>query len=138
MNWKKWLPMMTLALGLGCVAASLLFRAQEWKVLSGSLIGIGAGLVGMSVSKLVMGRMERKHPELAKQNEIELQDERNTMIRNRAKARAGDITQWFIMGIAWLTIVISAPLWVTLIVVGVFLVYNVIGLYLMDKYQKEM
>ena len=138
MNWKKWLPMMTLALGLGCVAVSLLFRAQEWKVLSGSLIGIGAGLVGMSVSKLVMGRMEHKHPELAKQNEIELQDERNTMIRNRAKARAGDITQWLIMGIAWLTIVISAPLWVTLVVVGVFLVYNVIGLYLMNKYQKEM
>ncbi len=138
MKRKEFLPLLTLVIGLGCAAASFLFRVEEWKVVSGTLIGIGAGLVGMSISRLVMVRMEHKHPELAKQNEIEQHDERNTMIRNRAKARAGDITQWLIMGIAWLTIFISAPLWVTLVVVGVFLVYNVIGLYLMSKYEKEM
>jgi len=39
---------------------------------------------------------------------------------------------------AYITIIISTPLWVTLVVVAVFLAYNIIAIYLMNKYQKEM
>lgn len=42
------------------------------------------------------------------------------------------------LGIAYLLILIDAPLWVTLAVVMVFLLYHVLGIYLMGKYQKEM
>ncbi|WP_334073574.1 MULTISPECIES: hypothetical protein [Paenibacillus] len=124
--------------GIFCIAASFFFKGEEVKTISGVLIGVGAGLVGMSVAQLYMKRVEFNHPELAKQTEIELKDERNTMIRHRAKAKAGDITQWLIMGIAYLSIIISAPLWVTLAIVAVFLAHTVIGLYYMNKYQKEM
>ena len=60
------------------------------------------------------------------------------MIRNKAKAKVGDITQWLIMGIAYITIVIDAPLWVTLVVVGVFLLKNALEVYFMNKFQKEL
>lgn len=60
------------------------------------------------------------------------------MIRNKAKAKVGDIIQWLIMGIAYITIVIDAPLWVTLVVVGVFLLKNVLEVYFMNKFQKEL
>jgi dolichol kinase len=127
-----------LIIGVCCVLASLFFHDNEVKAISGILIGVGAGFVGLSISNLLMKHIESKNPELEKQIQIDYNDERNTMIRDRAKAKAGDITQWLIMGIAYITILISAPLWVTLTVVLVFLAYNLICLYLMNKYQKEM
>ena len=92
----------------------------------------------MSVSNLYMKRLEKTDPEIMKQNEIEYADERNTMIRNKAKAKVGDIIQWFIMGIAYVTILIGTSLWVTLTVVGVFLLKYLLEIYLTSKYQKEM
>lgn len=127
-----------LIIGICCIGASLFFNSAEQKPISGILIGIGSSFIGLSISNLIMKHMDHKNPQLEKQVQIEYNDERNTLIRNRAKAKAGDITQWLIMGIAYITILISAPLWVTLAVVVVFLIYNVIGLYLMNKYQKEM
>ncbi|MNE66406.1 hypothetical protein D3C80_1619560 [compost metagenome] len=79
-----------------------------------------------------------KNPGLEKQAIIDYHDERNTVIRNRAKAKAADITQWLIMAIAYVTILISAPLWVTLAVVVVFLIYHFMSHYLMVQYQKSM
>lgn len=125
-------------IGIFCIGASLFFNSAEEKPIAGILIGIGSGFIGLSISNLITKHIERKNPQLEKQAQIDYNDERNTIIRNRAKAKAGDITQWFIMGIAYITILISAPLWVTLVVVVVFLIYNALGLYLMNKYQKEM
>ena len=136
---KKWsFYILMLIIGICCIGTSFFFNDATMKPVAGSLIGIGAGLIGMSLANLVMKQMERKNPTLEKQSQIDYYDERNTMIRNRAKAKAGDITQWLIMGIAYITILISAPLWVTLVVVIVFLIYHFIGLYLINKYQKEM
>lgn len=128
---------MTLLIGIILIALSYVFKG-EVKTVSGVLIGVGAGMFGMSIANLYMKHIEKKHPEDMKQNEIEFKDERNTLIRYRAKAKAGDVIQWFIMAIAYLMIIIDAPLWVTLAVVGVFLLYNVLSLYFMNKYQKEM
>ena len=108
------------------------------KSVGGVCIGIGAGLFGMSVSNLFMKHLEKTDPEIAKQNEIEYADERNTMIRNMAKAKAGDMIQWFIMGIAYITILTGTPLWVTLAVVGVFLLRYILELYFTGMYQKKM
>lgn len=127
-----------LIIGVGCIGTSFFFNDASTKPIAGSLIGIGAGFIGMSIANLIMKHMERKNPALEKQSLIDFNDERNISIRNRAKAEAGDITQWLIMGIAYITILISAPLWVTLSVVIVFLIYHFIGLYLTNKYQKEM
>ncbi len=135
---KKSFYVMTLMIGIALLGSSFLLRGEGLKTISGVLIGIGAGLFGMSIANLWMKGFEEKNPEIMKDNEIEFKDERNTMIRNRAKAKAGDIIQWFIMGIAYLLIAIDAPLWMILITVGGFVLYNFISLYYMNKYQKEM
>lgn len=127
-----------LIIGIGCLTAGFFVRSEEMKPVSGTLIGIGVGLAGLGISNLLMKHMENKRPQLKKQAQIEYLDERNTAIRNRAKAKAGDFTQWLVMGIAYITILTSAPLWVTLTVVAVFLFYNFLNVYLMSKYQKEM
>lgn len=135
---KKSFYVITLVIGIVLLFSSSLFKGEELKSISGVLIGIGAGLFGMSIANLWMKGFEEKNPDIMKENEIEFKDERNTMIRYRAKAKAGDIIQWFIMAIAYVLITIDAPLWVILITVGGFLLYNMIALYYMNKYQKEM
>ncbi len=127
-----------LIVGICFIIASLFFNHQETKPIAGTLIGLGSGFVGLSISRLLMKHIEGKNPKAAIQAKIDYDDERNTMIRYRAKAKAGDITQWLIMAIVYITILISAPTWVSLAVVAVFLSYDFIGLYLVVKYQKEM
>lgn len=126
-------------LGLAMVLASIfIFGDAEPKEVFGIMIGIGAGLFGMSVSGLAAIRYEKAHPDMARQSRIEQKDERNVMIRGKAKARLADIVQWLILAMAYVMIVIDAPLWVTLAQVAVFLAYRVLGIYYARRYQKEM
>ena len=91
--------------GIILICVSLIFFGdEESKILSGISIGIGAGLFGMSVAMLSINAIDNKKPELKKQNEIELSDERNIMIRDKAKARASDITKPFFILLLMLTI----------------------------------
>ena len=105
---------------------------------SGILLGTGAGVIGASIAKLYTINLEKKNPDMIKENEIELQDERNVLIRQRAKAKSADITQWLIMIIAYLEIFVNAPLWIILLTVGIFVVYNIIQIYYVNKFNKEM
>ena len=105
---------------------------------SGILLGTGAGVIGASIAKLYTINLEKKNPDMIKENEIELQDERNVLIRQRAKAKSADITQWLIMLIAYLEIFVNAPLWIILLTVGIFVLYNIIQIYYINKFNKEM
>lgn len=122
------------------VTALLLFRftGDELKSLGGTCIGIGSGLFATSIVSLLKKRMEEKNPEMRRQNEIDYNDERNALIRYRAKAKAADIMQWFIIGVAFITIIADAPLWVTLALTGVYALYGIIMLYYTGKYQNEI
>lgn len=131
-----------IALLVGIVLLGVAFYLRIFPEIPGSVggicIGVGGGLFGASLSNLYMKHLEKKEPKVMKQKQIEYADERNTTIRNRAKARAGDIIQWFIMGIAYVTILIGDSLWVTLTVVGVFLLKYILEIYFSSKYQHEM
>ena len=105
---------------------------------SGILLGTGAGVIGASIAKLYFISLEKKNPDMIKENEIELKDERNILILQRAKAKSADITQWLIMIIAYLEIFVNAPLWIILLTVGIFVLYNIIQIYYINKFNKEM
>ena len=105
---------------------------------SGILLGTGAGVIGASIAKLYSINLEKKNPDIIKENEIELKDERNVLIRQRAKAKSADITQWLIMIIAYLEIFVNAPLWIILLTVGIFVLYNIIQIYYINKFNNEM
>lgn len=135
---KKSFYITGIIIGICLVVIGVLLRGEEMKALSGVALGIGAGAIGSCLVNLIMKRMEEKKPNIKKQNEIEYMDERNTVIRYRAKAKSVDIIQWFIVGIAYVTILIGAPLWVTAVTIGVYLLHNILTLLLINKYQKEM
>lgn len=125
---------------LGILIATLGFfmRDEALNTLSGLCIGIGSGLFGLSIAQLYMIRYERKNPEEVKRNEIEFKDERSVMIRDKAKAKAGDITSWCILGVAWINILLDGSLWITLVCCALSAVHVGLGLYLMTKYDKEL
>lgn len=137
----------TLVLGIAMLGASQALRLDgmegflsliQLKSISGVLLGVGAGLAGMSVSNLIMCHIQQKEPAIKRQNEIDYHDERNVAIRNKSKAKSADITQWLIMGIAYLNILLGSPAWLILIIVGVFIFYHILCAFYMIKYQNEM
>ena len=105
---------------------------------SGILLGTGAGVLGANIAKLYFINLEKKNPDIIKENEIELKDERNVLILQKAKAKSADITQWLIMLVAYLVILVNAPLWITLVTIGIFVLYNIIQIYYVNKFNKEM
>ena len=135
---KKSFYVILLILGIIMISVSLIFHSDTYKNILGLSLGIGAGLFGMSIAQLYNKHAVEKNPEIAKRTEIELNDERNIAIRDRAKAKAGDITHWLTIIISFLTILIDAPLWVTLAIVIFFLLYDILGIIFVCKYQKEM
>ena len=105
---------------------------------SGILLGTGAGVLGANIAKLYFISLEKKNPDIIKENEIELKDERNVLILQKAKAKSADITQWLIMLVAYLEILVNAPLWIILVTIGIFVLYNIIQIYYVNKFNKEM
>lgn len=134
---RMWYGCLALTGGLLFVLSLLLGDAIP-KQMSGLLTGVGCGLLAGFGVQWRMQKLEEKNPDLARKSAIESKDERNVVIRNRSKAAAGDIVQWCILGAAYLTIAIGSPLWVTLTTIGIFLLYNILALCFMVKYQKEM
>jgi len=84
-------------LGLALLAAGL-YLAKTTDAATGIMralpyvmVGVGCGLFGQGMGGIIERRMLKKHPEIAKQKEIEVKDERNQEISNRAKAKAYDV-----------------------------------------------
>ncbi len=127
-----------IVMGIILATLGLFINSEAFKTVSGICIGIGSGLFGLSMAQLYMIRYEQKKPDFVKRNEIEYKDERSVMIRHKAKAMAGDILHWVIMGIAWVNLLVGGPLWMTLVCVTLFITYSFLGLYLMTKYDQEL
>ncbi|AGA68334.1 hypothetical protein Desdi_0809 [Desulfitobacterium dichloroeliminans LMG P-21439] len=126
-----------LLLGIGLTGTGFLFWADK-KNISALLIGVGISLFGTGLFYLYTKYFQQKHPEIKKQLEIETNDERNKMIQNKAKAKSADISQWFILGLAYVMVLLDYPLWLFGITVGIFVLYYVVSVFLALKYQKEM
>ena len=116
----------------------MLLDGRVSDAMGGMLCGMGSGLLALAGSTLLNLRHEAKHPEMARQHDIEQRDERNVAIRNRAKAVSGEALQWVVMAAAWLSIGLDAPLWVPLAATAVFVAKSVLELCLMVRYEREM
>ncbi len=136
---KKSFYVSCLIVGILLVVISIVFCLNALnKTVSGICIGLGSGLVGLSFSNLFMLRWYKNHPEELKKARIEATDERNELIRSKAKAKCADILQWFILGAAWVAIFAGLPIWMTMLLIGIYLLKFILDLWLMTKFNKEM
>lgn len=106
--------------------------------LSGLVMALGCGIIGGSVGRWYRIKKIEKIPNKSKQLEIEYKDERNTLIRYRAKAISGDITNWLVILVAYICIVMDYPLWLVFLILGIFLLKYILEIIFINKYNKEL
>ncbi|RDY26545.1 hypothetical protein CHL78_012895 [Romboutsia weinsteinii] len=106
--------------------------------LSTLVFALGFGLIGGALGSLYKIKRIEKIPGKSKQMEIEYKDERNELIRDKASAKAGDISNWLVLLIAYICIVMGYPIWLIFLILGVFLAKYIIWIVLMNKYNKEL
>lgn len=124
--------------GIALIMSAIILNDKVSDAVDGTLMGVGAGLTGLGVSMWRFFCRGKKDSAMWKQYEIESNDERNVIIKFRAKAAAGEVLQWMVMVAAWAAIFLDAPLWVMLAAVGIFLFKIILEVCLMARYQKEM
>ena len=140
MNEKKKKTLLILGVTAGLILqfAGITAGPDNQRIISGSCIGAGALLFSLCLGKLQRLSREKEFPWAVRQEEIEFHDERNTQIRSRAKARTSDISRWVVAALAWINFLVQGYLWMTLALMGVFVLAYILDFCYIEKYQNEM
>ena len=101
-------------------------------------IGIGCGLFGCGVSSWINARVLQSRPDLKKQLEIEQNDERNTAIAHRAKAKAYDVMLYVFSALMVSLALMGTSMAAVLLLVFAYLLVVGVFIYFLCKFQKEM
>lgn len=101
-------------------------------------IGVGCGAFGHGMGEIISKKAMKNAPDIAKQIEIEKNDERNIEIANRAKGKAYD-AMIYIFGALLVSFgLMKVPVYVVLMLVFAYLLVIGISIYYRCKYDKEM
>ena len=142
LNKKKHLIGVTLTgvilLIVGLSASIFLDKRELISRLFGLIFALGCGLIGGGIGGFCQIKRIEKIPGKFKQMEIEYNDERNTLIRYKANAKAGDISNWFVIIIAYICIIMDYSTWLVFLLLGVFLMKYILWILLINKYNKEI
>jgi len=101
-------------------------------------IGIGAGMFGGNLGVSIRKHLLKKYPEAAREVEIEANDERNTAISNRAKAKAYDLMQPVFGALIIVFALMQVDMYAVLALVVAYLFIVFFMIYYLNKYNKEM
>ncbi len=101
-------------------------------------VGIGTGIFGQNLGSVISSLALRKDPQSAKRIEIETKDERNTTIRNKAKAKAYDLMVMVFGALMLAFALMQVDVFLILAFVAAYLFVAFSNVYYLSKYQKEM
>lgn len=112
MNQKKKKTLLGIGVFLGMIFQFLgiMCGAEHMRTLSVICISLGAMLFPVCVNRLNQISREKEFPEIVRREQIEMADERNVQIRNRAKAKSSDISRWVIIGLSWVNYLVKGSL----------------------------
>ena len=102
------------------------------------LVGFGCGIFGHNVGELTSKNILKKAPQVAKQLEIEENDERNITLRNRAQAKAYAIMLPVFGALLVSFALMGVDLKITLLFAAAYLFITGTSIYYRLKYEKEM
>lgn len=123
-----------LLLGIALVIVSRLFIQERW---AGVLVGLGAGLFGMSGAQLITQRVMQRNPGLQKKMSIEQSDERNVQINNYAKAKAFEFSTFIALPFFLILIFADVALPIVLLSIAVYVVDYAVYLWFLNKKMKN-
>lgn len=101
-------------------------------------VGIGAGIFGGNLGTAIKNQLLKKDPNAARQMEIDIKDECNIAISNRAKAKAYDLMlmAYSALILAFALMQVDMYVVLTLIAVYLFVIFSMV--FYISKYHKEM
>ena len=139
MNNKRILYIVLTLVGLTLVLiGGFVLDSVAAKVVSGIVIGGGAGLAGLSISQIITDIIIAGNPEHKKQIDIEANDERNIQINLMAKAKAFDFSVYLPLPIFLLLILAGTAREIILLLVAVYVLNWSIYLWYLNKFIKKM
>ncbi|MBM7567885.1 hypothetical protein [Paenibacillus sacheonensis] len=101
-------------------------------------VGIGSGSFGHGMEGILLRYAKNHAPAAAKQLEIERNDERNTALANRAKAKAYDMISFVFGALILAFSIMGIDFTVLVLLVCAYLFMLVYNSYYRYKYHKEM
>ena len=108
------------------------------RVLPYICIGLGCGIFGHGMGNAISRKVQKNSPDIARQMEIEKNDERNVMIASRAKAKAFDLMT-FVFGALMLSFALmEVDLAAVVLLVAAYLFVVGYSIYCRFKFEKEM
>lgn len=142
MNEKYQMIVYTLLIATGIILFTVGFTIlspEEYSRISGVFIGIGIGLAVMSFSLLLTLILNSRLPEdIKKIKEIEVNDERNALIREKAGHKTC-IAMNYILCIFIIAIgLMGADLEIILMAVAVLAIQFILLIYYSNKYSKTL
>jgi hypothetical protein len=108
------------------------------KALPGVLVGVGAGVFGGCGGTYVRLSILKKHPAEAHKYEIEEKDERNVMLRDKAKSKAFSVMELIYCILMLIFTLLNVELVAILIFVAFYLFGEGVMFYYLYKYSKEL
>lgn len=105
---------------------------------NGALIGIGSGVIGASIAQLLTIKIYSKNPSKLKTKTIEVNDERNILIKQKAKSSAYKIFT-YVLSIVLMSLVFMNldSIWL-FAAVSLYIIRFIIEIFFISKYMKEM
>ncbi|MDQ6421422.1 hypothetical protein RB620_18505 [Paenibacillus sp. LHD-117] len=101
-------------------------------------VGLGCGMFGHGMGEIVLRHAMMKAPAAAKQLEIDKNDERNTAITNRAKAKAYDMMVFVLGALITALALMATDIIMVLLLVFAYMIILGYNSYYRFKYFKEM
>jgi len=134
---KMYWGLLALGVLLFAVGGFLLKGVNENNI-SSVCIGVGAGLFGMSVGKIISLKVEAKYPDTQRQLKIEINDERNTTIRDKAGASTCRIMNYTLSTLTLIFVLLKASMFIVLLMVAAIILQAGLFIYFSNRYSKEI
>lgn len=141
MDLKKVAYVLAIIAGLGLLLSGFfVFSDETEKQLSGACIGVGAGLATLGISLLITSlavpRLETS--EAARLKEIEVHDERNIFIREKASHQTCVAMTYILSAAAVLLALLGAELWIVLVAVALIIIQVLLVIGFTGYYAKRV
>ncbi|MCQ2550668.1 MAG: hypothetical protein MJ146_00540 [Clostridia bacterium] len=124
--------------GLFLLVAGLICIKLDGQVYPYIMVGLGCGLFGQGLGEIITKRTEKNHPDIARQREVEENDERNILIRDKAQAKAYRLMITLFGALILSFGLMQVELKVILLLVFAYLYVCGCSIYYGEKLRKEM
>ena len=139
MKGRKAVPYAVLAaVGAVLIAAGASMPVDDAKMISGYCYGLGAAALTLGIGGAIVKLTVVEDGETMRRKDIEVNDERNTRIREKVGSKVNSIIVLAISAVVILLPLIGADITIILVVSSLLLLELVLAIYLTQYYSSRM